>query len=66
MTELQQLRAMLERAGTGHGLRYNYNPSGTSVLVETDEDENGFQLTEFCFGADGVLQSVTSYPGEVG
>ncbi len=64
MTELQQFKAMLTRAGIGHGLRTDYNPAGESVQVEAGEDEKDFTVAEFNFDADGKLVAVVCYPGE--
>jgi hypothetical protein len=66
MTELQQLRAMLCRTGIGHGERFDYNPPGTAVQIETGEDEQQFVVVEFGFDAEGRLATVTTYPGEAG
>ena len=67
VSEYQQFKAMLERAGIGHGLRIDYNPAGNAVQVETHTaDEGEFVVAEFWFDEDGVLKQVTCYPGEVG
>jgi hypothetical protein len=69
MSELQQLLAMLSRAGIGHGRRTDWSPpgeSGESVQVETGENETEFMVTEFGFDADGKLVTVVCYPGETG
>lgn len=66
VSELQAFQKMLERAGVGHGLRFDYNPPGTAVMVESGENEMEFMVTEFGFDADGRLKEVASYPGEVG
>lgn len=74
MTEFKAFIAMLERASIGHGLRNDYSPSRTAVMVQTDShgDESpseGGEFTETEFSSDdatGRLLSVTSYPGEEG
>lgn len=68
MNEMQQLLAMLTRAGIGHGRRDDYNPEGESVQVESDEaDEHGkWWITEFGFDADGNLKEVVTYQGQEG
>lgn len=62
MTELQQFKAMLERAWIGHGLRHD--SGGTTVLVESGENEIEFMITEFFFDVEGKLEKVQCYPGE--
>jgi hypothetical protein len=66
MNEYQQFKAMLERAGIGHGLRHDYNPDGESVQVEHDDEDakHGWMVTDWSFDADGKLVSVTMYEGE--
>ena len=61
-TELQQLQAMLERSGIGHGLRFD--PDGTTaVMVECDDSDDARQWTviEFVFESDGLLKTAVSY-----
>jgi hypothetical protein len=55
---------MLERAQIGHGLRYDHNPPGETVQVESERNDGGFYITEFAFDADGNLKEVVCYPGE--
>ncbi len=64
MNELKSFVAMLKRAGIGHGIRHDYNPPGTAVMVESGEEEIEFMVTEFAFDADGNLTKVQSYPGD--
>lgn len=64
MSEFQRLKAMLERAQIGHGLRYDHNPPGETVQVESERNDGGFYITEFAFDADGNLKEVVCYPGE--
>lgn len=66
MTELKAFIAMLDRSGTGYGLRNDSNPAGTAVMVETGPSEQDFTITEFQFDAAGNLTEVESYPGETG
>lgn len=54
MNELQAFMAMLARAGIGHGSRIDYNPPGTSVLVEHD----GETVVDWHFDSGGKLVSV--------
>ncbi len=65
MSELSELIVMLTRAGIGHGLRHDYDPDGVAVLVETDDVDGGFMITQFYF-VDGDLRDVTSSQGEEG
>ncbi len=68
-TELQQLLAMLTRAGIGHGTRTDWNPPGTAVQVETEalgDDIPDQTVTEFAFDELGVLQTVCVYIQEEG
>ena len=67
MTELQQFKAMLERAGIGHGLRHDYNPPGEAVMVETEpDDRDEWCVSEFWFDDEGNLREHTVYKGEEG
>lgn len=68
MTELQQLMAMLDRAGIGHGLRHDFNPPGTAVQIESEDScaHRDWTSTEFWFDDNGVLQTVTSAEGQEG
>lgn len=54
MTELQQFIAMLERAGIGHGTRDDFNPAGTGVQVEHEDDEES--VAEYWFDDAGLLK----------
>jgi hypothetical protein len=65
-TELQQFKAMLGRAGVGHGTRHDYNPPGEAVQVECDDSDDSRQWTvcEFVFGEDGKLQTAICYEGQ--
>jgi hypothetical protein len=65
-SELIAFVAMLERAGIGHGMRADYDPPGTAVMVETGDGEGEFTITEFGFDGDGKLTDVVSYPGDQG
>lgn len=69
MTELQQLIAMLTRAGIGHGRRHDWPTEGTAVQVE-ESDEYGPcdppMVTEFLFDKDGRLVSTGCYEHEPG
>ncbi len=56
MTELQRFLAMLDRAGIGHGTRQDFNPDGTAVQVEHEDDEE--TITDWRFDADGNLVDV--------
>jgi hypothetical protein len=66
MTELQQFKAMLSRAGIGHGIRYDY--PGESVQVEHphEDSETEFTVTDWGFNEAGRLLNVSIYPGEAG
>lgn len=66
MTEREQLKAMLDRANIGYGLRHDYNPPGESVQVENDIEDSEEMITEFVFDASGKLVSVHSYHSERG
>lgn len=50
MTELQQLLKMLERAGIGHGTRQDFNPPGTGVQIEVEDE-----IMDWWFDKDGKL-----------
>ena len=65
MSELDVMKAMLNRIGTGYGLRDDHNPDGTAVLIETGPDESDFYVTQFWFDSEGVLQEVMGGKGEV-
>lgn len=56
MTELQLFLKMLDRAGIGHGLRYDYNPPGTAVQVEHEDDDN--TTTDWWFNEAGELEEI--------
>lgn len=66
MTDLQQLTAMLDRAGVGYGVRYDWDPDSSAVQITTGESERQFTVTEFGFDDSGSLTEVASYPGEPG
>lgn len=68
MTECQQFIAMLTRAGIGHGLRHDFDPNGTAVQVEIEDEEgtrSGFRIAEFGFDSEGNLREIVTYPGVV-
>jgi hypothetical protein len=56
MTELAAFVAMLERAGVGHGLRYDFDPDGVSVQVE--HEDGGKTITDWLFDKGGNLIDV--------
>jgi hypothetical protein len=56
MTELKAFLAMLERAGVGHGTRADFNPAGTAVQVEHEDDAE--TVTDWWFDDAGNLVSV--------
>jgi hypothetical protein len=68
MTELKAFLKMLERSGVGHGIRQDYNPPGTAVLVEHPDDDNetGFWVTDWAFDDAGNLTDISHYRGEPG
>lgn len=57
MTHKEQFVQMLNHSGIGYGIRYDYNPSGTAVRVEHEEDELG--VSEWWFDDEGNLSSAT-------
>jgi hypothetical protein len=61
MTDLQSFLDMLTRAEIGHGKRYDHNPAGTGVQVETEQataDESGRGIVDFWFDSEGRLKLV--------
>ena len=58
MTELQTFLAMLNRAGIGYGMRDDFNPPGTGVMVHHGDDDR--RITEWWFDEAGELKDATT------